>query len=171
MLPFLLLMMPGVVLAANITAQFDGSVQGQFQCGNTAAGQVGTAVVTGLDLGVEIPTDSSGRPSGKTVTGPVTIIKPFDSCTPQLLQAATTNERMTVRIQLFSTNPATGAPFHALTILLDTAQVISVGVAASVNPNGAPVTNEEDSFSYQQMTMTDEVSGKEVVVKGAGSSR
>lgn len=106
MLTPLLLLMPGVVLSANITAQFDGDAQGQFECGNTAAGQFGTAVVNGIGLGVESPTDpATGRPSGKTVTGPVTIIKPFDSCTPQLLRAATTNERLTVTIRLYGPNP------------------------------------------------------------------
>jgi type VI secretion system Hcp family effector len=162
------LLMPGIVLAANITAGIEGSTQGRFGCGNTDRAQAGTAVVTGLDLGVETPVDpSTGQISGATVVGPLTIIKPFDSCTPLLLRAGTTGERLAVTIRLYKTTPE-GAQQIVTTLLLNDAVITSIGAKATANPGEIPTTNEEVSFSYQTMSVKDEVSGNEVVISSGG---
>jgi len=168
MLTPLLLLIPGIGLAANITAQIEGSSQGQFQCGNTAAGQVGTAEVTGLDLGVKSSSDpTTGQLTGAPVVGPVTIIKPFDSCTPLLLRAGTTSERLTLTIRLYGPNPQ-GQQQVVMTLVLNQAVISAIGATATADPGAVPVTSEKVSFQYQGISVKDEVSGNEVVISPGG---
>lgn len=58
-----------------------------------------------------------------------------------------------------------------MTLFLNQAVISAIGATATADPGAGPVTSEKVSFQYQGMSVSDEESGKEVVISGASGAR
>ncbi|TDX02095.1 type VI secretion system tube protein TssD [Dinghuibacter silviterrae] len=155
---FLLLLLATTVVTAQtlpviayVTIQ--GNKQGTFKGGRIEC--------VGFSYGISQPMDvGTGMVTGKRQHTPIVIVKRLDASSPQLLQAASSNESLkTVTIEF--SRPGEGKAFQ--TIKLTNASVVKInqyGGTASPEkllPNGNVL--EEISFSFQKIEVTN-VDGK-----------
>ena len=129
-----------------------GQKQGVLEGPVTDKKWAGTMPVLATAFEITAPRDpSSGLPTGRVRYGGLTVTKAVDSATPQLFQAAATNEALTsVLIQYVASN-ANGEEAVAHTITLGQAQVVGVTqyIGQADDPRGLPAILLEDiTFSY-----------------------
>jgi type VI secretion system secreted protein Hcp len=139
---------------AYVTVQ--ASRQGQLKGSAQGPGRQGQIECIGFTYSVQSPRDmTSGLPTGKMERMPVTIVKYMDGASPQLLQAAYTNEDLkTVTIE-FTRKGMDGRMAVFETIRLTNATISKVSQYGGVSspdkliPNNLPM--EEVSFTYQKI--------------------
>jgi type VI secretion system secreted protein Hcp len=105
----------------------NGSKQGQFKGELNEAGH--TAEIGGLRLSMEldIPHDAAtGHASGKRQYQPITVTKEWGAASPQILQAAATNEILNTVLLRFVHTTSTGADETSQTITLSNAAISEV---------------------------------------------
>ena len=133
-----------------------GVKQGNFKGTSTAKGRENQIECVGYSYGVQSPRDaSSGMPTGKLQHAPVVIVKHLDGATPQLLQAATSNEVLKSVVIEFYKVGGNGKSNILQTIRLTNAVVSKVSQFAGTAspdkliPNNNPY--EEISFTFQKI--------------------
>jgi type VI secretion system secreted protein Hcp len=91
--------------AEMLFATIDAVKQGPIKGDSTAMAHKGQIVVLGMSYEVVSPRDpASGMATGRVQHSPLVITKPLDSASPQLFQAAVTNELLkTVTLQFVRT--------------------------------------------------------------------
>ena len=129
-----------------------GQKQGALKGPATGAKWAGMIPVLATAFEITSPRDpASGLPTGKVRYGALTITKECDSATPQLFQAATTNEVLTSVVLQFQETNANGEEVVAHTIALGQATVVGITqyVGQAGDPRGLPAVLLEDvSFTY-----------------------
>ena len=122
-----------------------GATTGKFKGGTTSKGNEGKIECTGFRYSVSSAHDAaSGQPTGRRTQEPVTIIKQFDSSTPQLLQALYTNEVLrTVVIEFYKKSP-TGTEVLFYTMTLTNATI------SSIAQNGGTASDKAEYYRGSQ---------------------
>ena len=148
-----------VIAYVTVTAATAGKLKG----GAVSKGNEGKIECTGFRYSVSSAHDpATGQLTGRRTQQPVTIIKQFDSSTPQLLQALYTNEVLkTIVIEFYKRSP-TGTEVLFYTVTLTNATISSIvqtGGTASDKASTTGVPSEEVSFVFQKMEITN-VEGK-----------
>jgi type VI secretion system secreted protein Hcp len=152
------LVSPGAALAADhsymrVVGQKQGTVKGSA----TGARWAGMIPVLATAFEISSPRDpASGLPTGQTRYGLLTITKECDVSTPQLFQAAATNEVITSVVIQYSETSPNGEETVAHTITLGQATVAGVTqyVGHEGDPRGLPPMPLEDiSFTYGSITV------------------
>ena len=140
-----------------------GSKQGQFKGELNEAGH--TAEIGGLRLSMEldIPHDAAtGHASGKRQYQPITVTKEWGAASPQILQAAATNETLSTVSLRFVHTTLTGVEETSQTITLTNATISEVrryvDFTAAAGSAGQ-LELEDVSFLFQRIVMED-VPGK-----------
>jgi type VI secretion system secreted protein Hcp len=135
--------------------KFEGTKQGQFK-GEAPRSGGGWIEIQSFSQAVVSPRDAStGQASGKREHNPITIVKQVDVSSPQLSQAARSNELMReVLIQSVRTEPS-GKEQVYQTIQLTNATVTSVERMAG----GARNESERITLIYQKIQVTDSKGG------------
>ena len=147
---------PEQPVIAYVTIQ--GMKQGQFKGGAMGAKQ-GTIECVGFSYSVQSPVDlASGMPTGKRQHSPVVIVKHLDGATPQLLQAAYSNEALkSVTIEFTKRGPDGRAMIYQ-TIQLSNASISRVSqYGGTASPDKLIPNNgilEEISISFQKIEIT-----------------
>ncbi|HEY8784303.1 MAG TPA: type VI secretion system tube protein Hcp [Mucilaginibacter sp.] len=135
----------------------EGIKTGQFKGSGVAEGNEGKIECIGFRYSVSVPHDlGSGRNTGKRMHSPLVIIKNIDYATPQLLQAAYTNENLRSVVIEFYKKAADGRTFlsHKITLTNASISLISqyggiVSAENSSNNNGNGV--EEVTLTFQKI--------------------
>jgi type VI secretion system secreted protein Hcp len=79
-----------------------GSKQGAFKGDETALAHKGESLLLGLDYSTSSPVDlATGQATGKRQHSPFVFVKEFDGSSPQIFNAAATNETLKVEVLLF----------------------------------------------------------------------
>jgi len=145
-------------VVAYITIQ--GVTQGQFKGNVTVKERQGQIECIGFSYGVTAPTDkSSGLTTGKRQHSPIVIVKRVDAATPQLLQAAYSNEQLKSVTIEFTRKGPDGRPATFQTIQLTNASVTKVNqFAGTVSPdklvpNSLPL--EEIDLTFEKIDVSD----------------
>jgi type VI secretion system secreted protein Hcp len=134
-----------------------GLRQGQFKGEHHEAGH--TTEIGGLRLSMEldIPLDAAtGHASGKRRYQPLTITKAWGAASPQILQAAATNEILTAVSLRFVQTTSTGAEETLQTITLTNATISEVRryVDFTAGAGSSTLLQLEDvSFIFQRIAM------------------
>lgn len=142
---------------AYITIQ--GTKQGQFKGSTTLKGRQGQIECLGFTYAINSPHDaSSGQVSGKRQQSPFVIVKHFDGASPELLQAAYTNEVLkTVTIE-FTHGAGNGKNDVYQSIRLTNVTISKVSQYGGTTspdkliPNNNPY--EEISFVFQKIEVS-----------------
>ena len=141
---------------AYVTVQ--GSKQGNFKGSSNQKGRDGIIECVGFSYGIQSPRDpSSGLPTGKRMHSPVVIVKHLDAASPQLLDAAFTNENLkTVTIEFYHMdNKGRSSVFQTIRLMNASVSKVSQYGGTSSPEKLAPNTNpyEEVSFTFQKITI------------------
>ena len=152
--------------------RIEGVTQGLITKGAFTEASVGNIYVEGHEdeflvqaasHHVNIPRDpQSGQPTGQRVHDAFTVTKIVDKSSPQIYQALTTGERLTLcRLKMYRTS-ISGTQEHFFNIDLEDA--ILVGVTFELphcqDPGKAYLTAQEHlSFSYRKIIWTHEAAG------------
>jgi type VI secretion system secreted protein Hcp len=145
-------------------ASIQGSKQGNFKGEGMVQGRQGQIECVGFNYITQALLDAgSGMSTGKRQHSPVVIVKRLDASSPQLLEAAFTNEVLkTVTIEFVRTGPD-GRPASYQTIKLTNAVVVKVnqfgGTASPERLQPGSSVLEEISFSFQKIEV-DNMDGK-----------
>lgn len=139
---------------AYVTIQ--GAKQGNFKGSSTSKGKEAQIDCVGFSYGIQSPRDAAtGQASGKLQHSPIVIIKHLDGSTPQILQAASTDEVLkTVVIELYRV-AGNGKNDIYETIRLTNATISKVSQYGGTSspekllPNSNPY--EEISFTFQKI--------------------
>jgi type VI secretion system secreted protein Hcp len=141
----------------------EGAKTGQFKGNSIAEGNEGKIECIGFRYSVSVPHDTeSGKSSGKRVQNPLVIIKNIDYSTPQLLQAAYSNENLkTVVIEFYKklSNGQPGNISYRITLTNASISLISQygGTAFADNNAGNLATNgnlvEEITLTFQKISI------------------
>jgi type VI secretion system Hcp family effector len=145
------------VFAGNIYCTVVGAKQGKFQTDAALHGAPAGIAVYALSEDIKVPYDTStGLGTAKAQNSPVTIVKELDASSPQFLEAAVTNERLTSVACTFY-RAAGGEPMHAYyRITLTNASVVEVKDSGDGINGSAPGDElERISFTYQKIEMQD----------------
>jgi len=138
-----------------------GAKIGLFKGNSITEGNEGKIECIGFRYSVSVPHDlGSGKSSGKRAHSPLVIIKNIDYSTPQLLQAAYSNEILkSVVIEFYKKN-AEGRPNVYYKITLTNAsisQISQYGGTASAENSTNTVNNgntaEEITLTFQNITI------------------
>ena len=144
--------------ADGIFANIVGSKQGTFHGDVTQAARVNQTPVTAYHSEVRTSTDpASGQATGKRVYAPITFTKPFSANSPQLLQAAVTNEVLTNVTFDFVQTAADGTQQAVLRIQLKNALVTDIKQHPASANHAAWL--EDVSLVFQSITVTHIPSG------------
>ena len=136
-----------------------GSKQGSFKGELVEAGH--STEIGGLRLSMEldVPLDvATGHTSGKRQYKPITITKEWGAASPQILEAAATNEILTTVSLRFVHTTSTGTVETSETITLNNAMISQVRryVDFTAPTGGAGQLELEDvSFVFQRITVED----------------
>ena len=141
-----------VIAYASIQASHQGNLKGDA----TMQGRQGQIECLGFNYSTQTPLDaSSGLPNGKRQHSPIVIVKRLDAATPQLLEAAYTNEVLkNVTIEFVRIGPD-GRPTPYQTIKLTNATVVKINQFGGVSspekllPNNGVL--EEISITFQKI--------------------
>jgi type VI secretion system secreted protein Hcp len=122
-----------------------GTKQRKFKGETTIPAHAAQLVGVGFDYGVAIPRDSAtGLASGKRVHRPVVFTKQWGAASPQLFQAAVTNEVLkTVQFDFYRTD-ASGAEVVYYTVKLSNAGISSIRSYMSTSSTPARALNLEE---------------------------
>jgi type VI secretion system secreted protein Hcp len=134
--------------------------QGVIKGGATAKGREGTIAVTAIAHEITTPIDQvTGAATGKRKHEPITITMLIDRATPQLYQAAVTNEILTVA-KIGFWRPAadgSGTEVQYFTITLTNALIVNVTLNAHESHDPASAKGfeyEAVQFTYQKIEWT-----------------
>lgn len=151
----------------------EGETQGNITQGATTEESVGGSYTSGHDdevmvlswgHNVMIPRDpASGQPTGARVHNPLKVTKYIDKSSPQLYQALTSGERLSIcSLKVNRMNPAIGDEEHFFTIELHDAILVDITAESfptyqTETANLHPVEHLE--FTYSKITWTHEING------------
>jgi len=138
----------------------EGAKTGQFRGNSISEGNEGKIECIGFRYSLTVPHDvESGKSSGKRQHSPVVIVKNIDYSSPQLLQAAITNEVLKSVVIEFYKRSSSGASTAYYRITLTNASVSLItqyGGTASSENNSNLVNNtnlvEEISLNFQSIS-------------------
>jgi type VI secretion system secreted protein Hcp len=153
------------VTTTKIYARITGQIQGEIQGDVTEAGHEDAIQILSFNHAVVSPRDSTtGMATGARQHKPITITKPLDKASPQLMYALVNNERLDSVIFEFYTINKVGGDILYYQIELVNAYVASIRtVLVEEETSGYMTTYEQVSFTYQQITWTDTVDGYQTV--------
>jgi type VI secretion system secreted protein Hcp len=140
--------------ADGIFANIIGSKQGAFRGDSTAAAHPNQTIVTALQDEVRVTTDpASGLATGKRQWAPFTFTKAIGANSPQLLQAAVTNEVLTsVTFDFVQTQPDGTQP---TVFRIQLKNVLVTDIKQHIGNGAAHSTWQEDvSIVFQSITVT-----------------
>jgi type VI secretion system secreted protein Hcp len=146
-------------MAKQFYVTIEGAKQGKFK--GEIAGSLRTNACKGLAFHYELksPTDlASGQLSGKRQHSPITFVKEWGASTPQIFQAATTNELLKTVLFEFTQTTASGEEQTSYTIKLTNASVASVSHDLQGPPPGGTADThdlEEVSLVFQKIEIVD----------------
>ena len=150
--------------AGNIYCTIVAAKQGKIT-GEPVRGVPAGIAVYALTEEIKVPYDaSSGQGSARPQNSPVTIVKELDASSPQLFEAAVTNERLTSVACTFY-RPTAGEGMHAYyRITLTNASVVQVKDSGDGVNGSAPGDElERVSFTYQKIELQDLDSNTSVI--------
>ena len=145
-------------MALNAYLTLTGETQGAIEGPSTLEGREGMVEVFGFSHEVISPRDAaSGLPTGKRQHKPITIVKPIDKASPQLMSMFVGNENITDwSLRLYRPN-ATGAQEQFYTLQLQNASVAAIRIEQLNNKypeNVAHEVREHVTFTYGRITWT-----------------
>jgi len=151
---------PGVPGAYEFYVSIEGAKQGKFQGQGTHAHK---NVIPAHSFSYEVisPRDvGTGQPTGQRQHRPVTISKEWGASSPQLFQAAVTNENLKSVLFEFPVTDAHGVEVVHYSIKLTNASVASYKMYTVEHATSGHTFEVEDvSFTFQKIQM-DDLAGK-----------
>lgn len=154
-------------MAKKIYATIVGAVQGAFSgegTGNAASKIPGVA----FDYGLTVPTDpATGLPTGKRQYKAITFTKEWGAASPQIFQAATTNEILKSVNFEFTSVDASGVEQPTFIISLSNAAITGFDGSVQLGEDGGPVVDDREleriQFEFQKIALTSVASGTTVI--------
>jgi type VI secretion system secreted protein Hcp len=142
-------------VAYEFYVKIQGKKQGQFKGESTRAGHSDRLVGIAFSFEVDAPRDiATGQASGKRQHKPVLFVKEWGAASPQLYQAATTNEVLSSVVFEFVTTSADGEERVAETVTLTDATISKLKRTADARSefadHGHP-TLDEVEFTFQKI--------------------
>jgi type VI secretion system secreted protein Hcp len=135
----------------HIEMKITGHKIGVFKGDSSQKGHEDQILVSGYSFEVDSPRDAaSGQASGKRQYKPIMITKELNGSSPQLLQAAATNEILTSVVINFYKSDRTGKQSNYYRVTLTDGSISSVHQYSS----GATV-NEDVSFTFRKIEQED----------------
>ena len=154
-------------MATNIYATIVGATQGAFSgegTGNAKDKIPGVA----FDYGLTVPTDpASGLVSGKRQYKPVTFTKEWGAASPQIFQAAVTNETLRSVNFEFTSVDSSGVEQPQFIISLANAIISGFEGSVTLGEDGGPAVDDREleriQFDFQKITITSIAGGTTAV--------
>lgn len=140
-------------MAYEFYVSIKGRKQGQFAGESVREAHKDRLVGLGFTYELTAPRDAAtGQASGKRQHAPVTLVKEWGAASPQLQQAAATNEVLDVVLEFMRTGPD-GAESVFERIHLTNATISSLKRMAgdTVTYANSPTTLEEITFGYEKL--------------------
>jgi type VI secretion system secreted protein Hcp len=135
-----------------------GAKQGKFKGDTTAKGQEKWIRCSQFLLSLTVPRDAAtGLATGKRQYAPIVITKEWDAASPQMFQAASTNEVLPqVELEFSKTGP-TGVESVVQTVTLTNATISAMKQYIGFPDAGEPPSPhalEDVSFTFQKIEIT-----------------
>lgn len=141
--------MAGTTAFMTVTGKMSGAIKGDV----TQRGHAGAILVEELDYAVRSPRDAaSGRATGRRIHEPVTVTVSTGKQTPLIFKAATTNEVLQVKIDIFGLD-AKGVQSLACSLALTNAEVAEFRLGLQGAAADAGLVDHY-SFAFQKIDLT-----------------
>jgi type VI secretion system secreted protein Hcp len=154
--PLHMMVQPGGGIQCRVAIR--GAKQGQFKGDSTSRGAEKWIRCSQFLLSLTAPRDAAtGLPTGKRQYAPIVITKEWDAASPQIFQAASTNEVLPqVELEFLRSNPAgMESVFETVTLTNATISAVKQYIGfpdAGEPPNPHP--QENVSFTFQKIEIT-----------------
>jgi len=147
-----------------------GETQGNITAGTFTEESVGNTwreghedetMIQSFEHTITLPRDpQSGQPTGQRVHRPIKVVKAIDKCSPMLMRALTSGEKLPkVELKLYRPSAKSGEE-HYFTLTLEDAIITNITqtmVHAQLEGSSHLVPEEEVEFTYRKIIKTHEI--------------